>query len=411
MIHEQSSEKSDDKVSKKHISRPKCLIEEPPAIPTQEAVEGIRFDFNLGLRVLIPLNGKDYLLSVFDLKSGLCLNNSVLKSGQLFISTKRYFIWYRLMISDAVSKEPLFVHDYDATGRPVVCQLDSDAIGDTLAWVPHIEQFQKRHQCKMYVAAGAHMAELLAPQYPDLTFVDRCVTPEIKPYATYYLAFFNINSFDWQPVDQVYAGVHGTAAYILGNADCSAIRPRLNLSAPRRIPEKYVCISVQSVSLAKLWNNPTGWSEVIDYLKREGYRVLCMDRDRVVGICGIYNRVPPEAEDFTGNLPLQERVDIIKDAEFFIGLASGLSWLAWGCNVPVVMISGFSHPNIEFPTPYRVINYNVCNSCWATEHKDGWEFWTCPRHKDTPRQFECSVMITSFMVIRAIERLRKDFNR
>jgi autotransporter strand-loop-strand O-heptosyltransferase len=30
----------------------------------------------------------------------------------------------------------------------------------------------------------------------------------------------------------------------------------------------------------------------------------------------------------------------------------------------VVMISGFTHPTNEFETPYRVINYHACNSCW-----------------------------------------------
>jgi hypothetical protein len=27
------------------------------------------------------------------------------------------------------------------------------------------------------------------------------------------------------------------------------------------------------------------------------------------------------------------------------------------------MISGLTHPSNEFFTPYRVINYNVCNGC------------------------------------------------
>ena len=43
---------------------------------------------------------------------------------------------------------------------------------------------------------------------------------------------------------------------------------------------------------------------------------------------------------------------------------SGLSWLAWAVGTPVVMISGFTHPTNEFATPYRVINYHACNSCW-----------------------------------------------
>ena len=60
------------------------------------------------------------------------------------------------------------------------------------------------------------------------------------------------------------------------------------------------------------------------------------------------------------------------------------------------MISGFTHPTNEFATPFRVINYHACNSCWNDvrvrfDHKD---FLWCPRHKDTPRQFECTRLIT-----------------
>ncbi len=78
----------------------------------------------------------------------------------------------------------------------------------------------------------------------------------------------------------------------------------------------------------------------------------------------------------------------------FIGLSSGLSWLAWAAGAPVVMISGFTHPINEFPTPYRVINWHVCNSCWNDDttdfnNQDRADFLWCPRHKDTPRMFEC----------------------
>ena len=43
-----------------------------------------------------------------------------------------------------------------------------------------------------------------------------------------------------------------------------------------------------------------------------------------------------------------------------------------------------------------MINYHACNSCWNDprhrfDHKD---FLWCPRHKDTPRQFECTRLIT-----------------
>ena len=71
------------------------------------------------------------------------------------------------------------------------------------------------------------------------------------------------------------------------------------------------------------------------------------------------------------------------------------------------MISGFTHPLNEFATPYRVINYHTCNSCWNDPHHrfDHKDFLWCPRHKDTPRQFECTRLITVEHVKATIQRI------
>jgi autotransporter strand-loop-strand O-heptosyltransferase len=76
-------------------------------------------------------------------------------------------------------------------------------------------------------------------------------------------------------------------------------------------------------------------------------------------------------------------------------------------NTPVVMISGFTHPTNEFDTPYRVINYHTCNSCWNDvrvqfDHQD---FMWCPRHAGTSRQFECTRLITAEQVKNTISRI------
>ena len=86
-------------------------------------------------------------------------------------------------------------------------------------------------------------------------------------------------------------------------------------------------------------------------MKELGYRVLCVDRERVTmhGLHG--STIPYGAEDYTGDRPLEERLDLISRAEFFMGLPSGLSWLAWGAGVPVVMIVGFTMPGTEFAPP------------------------------------------------------------
>ena len=74
---------------------------------------------------------------------------------------------------------------------------------------------------------------------------------------------------------------------------------------------------------------------------------------------------------------------------------------------PVVLISGFTHPTNEFATPYRVINWHACNGCWNDvrhrfDHKD---YLWCPRHAGTPRQFECTRLITAAQVISAIDQI------
>ncbi|WP_244549455.1 hypothetical protein [Bradyrhizobium erythrophlei] len=61
------------------------------------------------------------------------------------------------------------------------------------------------------------------------------------------------------------------------------------------------------------------------------------------------------------------------------------------------MISGFTHPTNEFETPYRIVNFHACNSFWNDprmrfDHKD---FLWRPRHANSPRQFECTRLITA----------------
>jgi autotransporter strand-loop-strand O-heptosyltransferase len=73
-----------------------------------------------------------------------------------------------------------------------------------------------------------------------------------------------------------------------------------------------------------------------------------------------------------------------------------------------IKVSGFTQPRNEHATPYRVINYHTCNSCWndPLAAYDRHDFVTCPRHKDTPRQFECTRLITAEQVIATIKRIR-----
>jgi autotransporter strand-loop-strand O-heptosyltransferase len=366
----------------------------PADYPTQQGPKGLRFDFNDGCRVLLPEGEYPWRVRLSDLDTGNVLFETEIKAGRVN-STKRYFVRIRLEIS--MGGVAALTHDYSAANRDVLIQFPIGTLGDTLGWFPYAVKFKENHRCQLTCAMSERLIPLFRDAYPDITFVTH---EEVNPetyYATYSMGlFFDDKDCVRQPCDFRHVGLHRTAGYILG-VDPTEVPPRIALAdSSRPIAEPYVCIAVQSTTQAKCWNNPNGWREIVRYLKESGYRVICIDQKPTHGQGLVWNHIPNAAEDQTGDRPLQERARWLAHAEFFVGLSSGLSWLAWAVGTPVVMISGFTHPTNEFATPYRLINYHACNSCWNDvrvrfDHKD---FMWCPRHKDTSRQFECTRLIT-----------------
>lgn len=140
---------------------------DPPQIPTQETpVEGLRFDFNMGLRVLVPEGNyrvrfidRDAALAVYDAKA----------SGVTATSTKRYFVNFRLEVWQMPTEEEqkaakareetleetlIFSHNYDAKGKNVLLKFAGAAMGDLLAWFPYAEAFRQKHGCELYALMG-----------------------------------------------------------------------------------------------------------------------------------------------------------------------------------------------------------------------------------------------------------------
>jgi autotransporter strand-loop-strand O-heptosyltransferase len=375
------------------------------AMPTQQAPKGVRFDFNEGCRVLLPEAEHPWRVRLFDLDTGNILYETELKAGRVS-STKRYYVRFRVDVWQ--EGESVFTHEYSAEGQPVLINFPVGTLGDTLGWFPYAVKFQQRHKCRLTCAMADRLIPLFRDTHPQIEFVTHEEANTERFYATYNIGlFFDDRDGVFQPCDFRYVGLHRTAGYILG-VDPNEIAPKIALpDEARPFAEPYVCIAVQSTTQSKCWNNPAGWHEIVSFLKEAGYRVVCIDQKPVHGTGIVWNHIPHGCEDETGDRPLLERANWLRHADFFIGLSSGLSWLAWSVGTPVVLISGFTHPNNEFTTPYRVINYHACNSCWNDpRHRfDHHDFLWCPRHADTPRQFECTRLITADQVKWVLRRL------
>ena len=378
----------------------------PPDLPTPKDTKGIRYDFTDGARVLLPQG--QWRVQLTDEESG----NIVFacdSDGGWVVSSKKYYVPFNVKVWERGQTTPLLDHTLDLTGKSVLIKFPVGTLGDLVGWVPYAAKFARKYRPRLECALGREIADVFAAQYPGVPY---SVPQEVKtksPYASYRVGLFFGGNRDCQPIDFRQVGLHRTAGYILGVDPAEEI-PLLDLSAPRKIKEPYVCVAAKSSCQAKFWNNGHGWPIVVEYLKSLGYRVLCVDRETIVGQGFVWNHIPTGAENFTGNLPLKERIDVIKDAAFFVGLSSGLSWLAWACRVPVVMISGFTLPTCEFSTPYRVYNSHGCLGCWddTAVNFDHHDFFWCPRHKGSERQYECTRLITARQVIGHIDRLIND---
>ena len=202
---------------------------------------------------------------------------------------------------------------------------ERDILGDVIAWLPQAVQYGKLHDCHLTVAMHPNLIRLFKPVYPNITFVAHDDPLEPRDYLVFDLCHFD------GPVElMAKIGSPYIAAHILGIKHIDD-PPLVHIaSGERPISEPYVCIATQSTAQCKYWNNPGGWDEIVSWLNDCSYRVICIDRHPIFGHPSKWNRMPLGAEDCTGDIPLTERARWIKHAEFFIGLSSGLSWLALG---------------------------------------------------------------------------------
>jgi autotransporter strand-loop-strand O-heptosyltransferase len=246
--------------------------------------------------------------------------------------------------------------------------------------------------------------ELFVSKYPEIEFVSPGTTVN-GIYALYRLGvFYDETGIDFtkHKTDFKQLRLQEYATDILG-LDYEEIRPRIKNIEPMSSDKPYICMANHSTAQSKYWNNPTGWQELVDYVKSLGYDVYLLSREED-GYMG--NKNPKGVIKVDGK-SLEEIGSILLGSRGFIGLGSGLSWFAWALQVPTILISGFSKPYQEMKDVYRIINEDVCHGCFARHLFDKGDWNWCPDHKGTDRQFECTKSITFGMVKLKIDEMLK----
>jgi autotransporter strand-loop-strand O-heptosyltransferase len=367
----------------------------------------------------------DYNVEFIDLNTNTTEYSNVIKNN--YWAKLNNISGKNILIRVTANDEVLFERRQDHIFNKIYVLIGSKSIGDNIAWIACVNEYKKIHNVD--VILHSPLKNLFDKAYPDITFTDIAnpnwindvdkkfridYGPDLyyvddKPNPAHWYVenerYDNfVKVFDYRKIS-----LQSIANLILG-LENKEILPKVNIPDDNgpKIKGKYVVVAIQSTAQLKYWNNPFGWERLFDFLGRNGYKVVVIDKHKSYGLPGHYNQAPKAKNviDKTGNHPLSERITDIKYADMMITISSGLAWAAWAVGTPVVMISGFTKPWTEFQSNIiRVHNNTVCNGCWndpnITFDYTDWLF--CPKKQD----FICSKAIQPRDVIDAVKKLMK----
>jgi len=360
---------------------------------TNKDVVNIGFNFIDGPYVNLSSTNLDeeYRVEFIDDDTNEIKFQTYLKNNMWAQGNIKYFVKWRIKVYKGEEVVSNYLLNYK--DKRVYISFESKSLGDNIAWMPYVDEFRRVYDCKVVVSTFWN--KFFRTKYPQIDFVNPGeVVSDIT--GLYRLGWFWDNTKE--PENPVTIPLQKAATNILG-LDYFEIRPRIEYEVKERpIDKKYITIATDSTAGLKYWNHPNGWETLVSYLIKLGYEVINVSKEQSK-IDGVIN-----VEDTS----IENTMNIIHHSEFLIGLSSGLSWLAWAMGTHVVMISNFTEENHEFTSNCsRINNKEVCNGCWNNPmfkfDKGDW-YW-CPEHKGTDRQFECHKSITPEMVLQRIQHL------
>lgn len=366
-------------------------------------------------RVTIKNGSGEYEVRFIDENQNKILHHQYIQNEGVCEVFYTYYIKWHI----CVLKNGKVIWDYflDLQNKRVFVSIESSSLGDNIAWLDSVNAFQKATKCELILSTFYNYL-FDKSNYPNIKFVE----PKDMVYdlfAHYRLGVFDADNRYIHPNHPFIIPLTSVASERLGFNFKLEIRPKLIL---KKNPIKnHIVICARSTAGSKEWQRKNGWKDLIFMLAKEDYSIdiiykrpdadLKKEREsleRILSDLNIsteeYNEISDRVK-FVFNVPLTDAVAAISQASLFIGLPSGLSWVAWALEVPVIMISGFSHAYTEFDC-IRVQNTSVCNGCWNNpNYRFDKTWWWCPKHAGTERQFECTKHIEPISVFNEVVKI------
>jgi hypothetical protein len=224
----------------------------------------INYHFVDGAYVHLENNKEsEYQVDYIDNKTNNTIYSTTLKNNWWSRTNKKYYVDWKIVIKSD-NFEKVIYSDYNE--KRVLITFESKSLGDNLAWIPYVEEFRKKHNCK--IICSTFWNNLFKETYNEIEFVEPGVIVE-NIYALYRIGLFKNDSeinYDKHPNNPLVQPLTKIASDILG-LDYVELKP--NLFQYNHKKKKKVSIATHSTSQCKYWNNPNGWQEVVDYLREK----------------------------------------------------------------------------------------------------------------------------------------------
>ena len=319
-------------------------------------------------------------------ENDICQYENTIPSNSWVKLNRQYFTPWRIKVFEL--GELIYDYRLSLKGHRVFITITSSSLGDTIAWVPYVLEFKKKHECE--VILSTFWNKLL--DMPEVELVEPGTRVE-NIFAQYNIGWYYDSNRE--PALPNTVKLQQAATNILG-LEFSEIKPKLKYEIGENKYGKYVTIATNSTSGCKFWTRE-GWQEVINFLHENGYKVINVSKENN----------PFDNCEKIDDISIENTMSVIHHSAFFIGLSSGLSWLAWALGKEVVMISNFTDEDHEFEC-IRIVKKDVCHGCWNERGVlfDAGNWNWCPKHENTPRQFECHRSISHIDVLKKLVFLK-----
>ena len=345
---------------------------------------------------VIGSNFNNYKVEFIDSRTDKIIHSSIINNNMWTKCNKSYYIPWIIKVNGKI------IHQLDLKNKHVVISIDSKSIGDTLAWVPQVLEFVKRHNCKISVSTFFNKWFQELEEYKDITFIEPGST--FNAYAYYKIGWFKSKEGNWKNFDD-HPNQINTIPLIKTATDILDLpfkikKTKLNFTPKKRpIKDKYICIGPQSTAGLKEWPHQN-WRKLAKILHSKGYKVVSLSLNGFNGT-NIINK---------SKLPWDELFNYLYHSDLFIGLGSGLSWINWTLKKHTVMINNFVPLGYDIPDNLtKIENHTVCNNCWTNKNYvfDPGDWDWCPVFKGTEKQHICQKSLTVEQVFNKVDKLLK----